>query len=77
MEMTEEDRMGTIEDKVMVCLCGLDNSPAGCDAITADPDLRRSSGRPGPRKRQRRRRGNIDIHIFVPQLTQDHSLLQN
>lgn len=45
MEMTEEERMRTIEDKVMVCLCGLDNCPAGCDAITADPDLRRNSGR--------------------------------
>lgn len=52
MEMTEE-RMRRIEDKVTVCLCGLDNSPADCDAIIADPDLRRSSRRSGPRRRSR------------------------
>lgn len=43
-EMTEEERMRTIEDKVKVRLCGLDNSPAGCDAITTGPNLRRSRG---------------------------------
>lgn len=47
MEMMEEERMRTMEDKVMVRLCGLDNSPAGCDAITADPNLRRSRGGSG------------------------------
>lgn len=54
MEMTEEERMRRIEDKVTVCICGLDNSPADCGAIIADPDLRRSSGRSGPRRRRRR-----------------------
>lgn len=51
MEMTEEERMKRIEDKVTVCICGLDNSPA--DAVIADPDLRRSSRRSGPRRRRR------------------------
>lgn len=58
---TEGERMRTIEDKVMVCLCGLDNSPAGCDAITADPNLRRSRGRSGPRKRRTNNNQSVRI----------------
>lgn len=48
------DRGREDEDKVMACLRGLDNSPAGCDAIIADPDLRGSRGRSGPRRRRRK-----------------------
>lgn len=44
MGMTEEERMRTNKDKVMVFLCGLDNSPPGCDATTVDPNLMRSRG---------------------------------
>lgn len=51
--MTEGERVRKIEDKVMVCLCGLDNSPADCNAITADPNLRRCRGRSGPRRRRK------------------------
>ena len=62
MEVTKEERMRTIEDKVMVCLRGLDNSPAGYDAVIADPNLRRSRGRSGPR---RRRKNNDNQSVIV------------
>ncbi len=65
MEMTEDDRMRTVEDKVMVCLRGLHNSLVGCDAITVDPHLRRSRERSGPRKKRRRRRNNDNKSVRI------------
>lgn len=59
MEMTEGKRMRTIEDKVRVCLRGLDNGPAGCNAITVNPNLRRSRGRSGPRRRRKNKNQSV------------------
>lgn len=52
MERMQEKRTRTIEGKVKVCLYGLDNSPAGCNAITTNPNLRWSRGS-GPRTTRR------------------------
>lgn len=58
------DRGREDEDKVMACLRGLDNSPAGCDAITVDPNLRGSRGRSGPRWRRRRKNNSQSIRML-------------
>lgn len=58
------DRGREDEDKVMACLRGLDNSPAGCDAIIVDPNLRGSRGRSGPRRRRRRKNNSQSVRML-------------